>query len=96
MKSIQTGLALSITIAVFYSLCALVEVLWPAQFIGFMNALFHGLDFRPLQSAEPHPWRDYLYAVSVMALWAFAVGTPFAALHNALAQLRFHRPIQHA
>lgn len=40
MKPLQTGFALSATVAVFYSLCTLVEVLWPAQFMGFMNALF--------------------------------------------------------
>ena len=96
MKPLQTGLALSITVAVFYSLCTLVEMLWPVQFIGFMNALFHGMDFRPLQTIELHPWRQYFYALCVMALWAFATGAFFAAVHNALAHFHIHRPVQHA
>jgi ABC-type phosphate/phosphonate transport system permease subunit len=96
MKPLQTGAALSVTVAVFYSLCALVEVLWPAQFMSFMNALFHGMDFRPLQTAELHPWRDYLYALVVMAFWAFAMGAFFATLHNALAHVHFHRRFRHA
>jgi ABC-type phosphate/phosphonate transport system permease subunit len=96
MKPLQTGVALSVTVAVFYSLCTLVEVLWPAQFMGFMNALFHGMDFRPLQTTELHPWRDYLYAMVVMALWAFAMGAFFAAVHNALAHAHFHRRVRHA
>jgi hypothetical protein len=96
MKPIQTGLALSVTVAVFYSLCALVEVLWPAQFMGFMNALFHGMDFRLLQTVEANPWRDYFYALVVMALWAFAMGAFFATVHRALAHLHLQRPVQHA
>lgn len=96
MKPIQTGLALSITVALFYSLCALVQVLWPAQFIGFMNALFHGMDFRTLQTAAPHPWRDYFYALVVMALWAFAIGASFATLHAALERVHWHRSVRHA
>lgn len=84
--------------ALFYSLCALVEVLWPAAFIAFMNALFHGLDFRPLQAADAHAWRDYLYALVVIAAWAFAAGAFFAFLHNGLQRLHLHlhRPVRHA
>jgi len=89
-------MALSVTVAVFYSLCTLVEVLWPAQFMGFMNALFHGIDFRPLQTVELHPLRDYLYALVVMALWAFAIGAFFAVVHNALAHVHVHRTVRHA
>lgn len=96
MKPLQTGLALSVTVAVFYSLCTLVEALWPAQFMGFMNALFHGMDFHRLQTVELHPWRDYLYALGVMALWAFAMGAFFATVHNAFANVHLHRPVRHA
>jgi len=96
MKPLQTGLALSVTVAVFYSLCAFVEMLWPAQFMGFMNALFHGMDFRLQYTTELHPWRDYFYAVSVMALWAFALGAFFATVHNGLARSHVHRQVRHA
>lgn len=96
MKPIQTGLSLSVTIALFYSLCTLIEVLWPAQFIGFMNALFHGLDFRPMQAPAVAPWRDYFFAFVVVALWAFALRAFYAALHNALDRLQLQRPVRHA
>lgn len=95
MKPLQTGLALSVTVALFYSLCALVEVLWPAQFIAFMNALFHGMDFRALQSVALHPWRDYFYALVVTALWAFVVGAFFASLNNALDRVQLHRSVRY-
>jgi hypothetical protein len=96
MKPLKTGLALSMTVGLFYSLCTMVEVLWPAQFMGFMNALFHGMDFRALQSTAAHAWRDYFYALAVMALWAFAIGAFFASLHNALERFHWHRPMRHA
>jgi hypothetical protein len=96
MKPLQTGLALSVTVALFYSLCTLAEVLWPAPFIAFMNSLFHGMDFRPLQTVELHAWRSYFYALGVMALWAFAAGAFFASVHNALDRFHMHRPVRHA
>lgn len=52
MKPIYTGLALSITAMVFYSLCTFAEVMWPAKVMEFMNALFHGLNFRRLSASE--------------------------------------------
>lgn len=95
MKPLQTGLALSVTVALFYSLCALVEVLWPTQFMAFMNALFHGIDFRPLQGFQPHPWRDYIYALFVIALWAFVLGTFYASFYNVLDRVKVHRPVRY-
>lgn len=96
MKPIQTGLALSATVALFYSFCTLIEVLWPAQFIGFMNALFHGLDFQPMRGVLASPWSDYFFALPVVALWAFAAGVFYAAVHNALGRLQLQRPVRHA
>lgn len=96
MKPLQTGMALSLTVAVFYSLCTLVEAIWPTQFMGFMNALFHGMDFHLLQAIELHPWRDFFYALVVLASWAFAMGAFFAAVHNTLVHVRVQRPVQHA
>lgn len=87
MKPLQTGLALSVTVAVFYALCTLAEVMWPQQFMGFMNALFHGMNFRSLQSGEPFRWQSFVLALVVMALWAFAMGAFFAWLSTAI-----HRP----
>jgi hypothetical protein len=95
MKPLQTGLALSTTVAIFYSLCTLVEVMLPEQFMGFMNALFHGLDFRILQSAEPYRWQAYFYALVVLALWGFAIGAFFAWLHDAISGFHYHRAVRH-
>lgn len=91
MKPINVGIALSVTVMVFYSFCTLVEVLWPAQFMEFMNALFHGLDFRKLSTPEPFSWKAWLIALFVMGAWSFAAGTFFGWLHNALSRNRVER-----
>ncbi|NHZ91114.1 hypothetical protein F2P45_19125 [Massilia sp. CCM 8733] len=95
MKPLQTGLALSVTAALFYSLCTFIEIVWPAQFMAFTNALFHGMDFRALQSVAPHPWRDFFSALTVIALWAFIMGAFFAALYGALDRIRLHRSLNY-
>jgi hypothetical protein len=88
MKPLRTGLALAATVALFYSLCTLVEVALPSQFMNFMNALFHGLDFSKLASSEPYRLASFLYALLVMAIWAFAAGACFAVIHNVLSGAR--------
>jgi hypothetical protein len=88
MKPLRTGLALAATVALFYSLCTLVEVAFPSQFMNFMNALFHGLDFSKLMSSEPYRWASFIYALIIMAIWAFAAGAFFAIVHNALSSAR--------
>ena len=90
MKPLRTGLALAATVALFYSLCTLAEVAFPNQFMNFMNALFHGLDFSRLVSSEPYRWASFIYALVVMAIWTFAAGAFFAIIHNALSSAR-HR-----
>ncbi len=44
-RPFSTGIALAITVGVFYALCTLLWVLAPGPFLGFMNSLFHGMDF---------------------------------------------------
>jgi hypothetical protein len=73
MKPLQTGLALSATVALFYTLCTVVEVTWPDQFMGFMNALFHGLDFRKLITSDAYDWSSFFYALILMTIWAFGL-----------------------
>ena len=49
---LRTGFALAITVGVFYALCALVWALAPGPFLGFMNNLFHGMDFSSILLSE--------------------------------------------
>jgi hypothetical protein len=76
MKPLLTGSTLALTVMVFYSLCTLV--VWPDRFMGFMNALFHGLDFRPLVVTQPYTWGAFFTADVVLGLWGFGIGAFFA------------------
>ena len=95
MKPLKTGLALSATAALFYTLYTLVEVTWPNQFMGFMNGLFHGLDFRKLMTTEPYTRPSFLSALVILAVWAFAAGAFFAWIHNVLFSAQGRHVMRH-
>ncbi|RQS56635.1 DUF5676 family membrane protein [Burkholderia sp. Bp8984] len=85
MKPFKTGATLSATVVLFYVLCTLVWMALPGPFMNFMNALFHGLDFRRLQTREPLSWWFVVYPALVFAVWFFAAGAFFAWLYNRLS-----------
>jgi hypothetical protein len=95
MKPLQTGVALLVTIAIFYLLCMLIEVMWPEQFMGSVNALFHRRDFRMLWPAGPYRWSSYSYALVVVAVWTFVSRPFFAWLHNAMGKSSCHGVVRH-
>ena len=77
-RTISTGLALAITVGVGYTACTLAFRVWPDAAMTFMNALFHGLDFRKLQSGPvPFEFGSFLPALFVAVVWAFALGVLF-------------------
>ena len=81
--AIRTGIALAITVGIGYSSCTLVFWLWPEAAATFMNGLFHGLDFRKLQSgADLFNFGFFLYALVVMMVWAFALGAIYDWLRD--------------
>ena len=80
-SAMRTGSALAITVGVGYAACTFVFWLWPEAAANFMNALFHGLDFRKLQSgAALFNFGSFVYALVVMMVWAFGLGTLFGWL----------------
>ena len=84
-RSIASGGALAITVGVGYALCTLVFWLFPEAAANFMNALFHGLDFRPLASAGAFTFGSFAYGLVVLVAWAFMLGTIFGLVSG-----RFH------
>jgi hypothetical protein len=82
--SLRTGVALSVTVAVFYALCTLVWLVAQGPFFGFMNSLFHGMDFTPLLKDEAFSWGGFIEALVVMSVWAFLAGTFFEWLRHRL------------
>ena len=86
IRPFGTGLALAITVAVFYALCALVWALAPGPFLTFMNSLFHGMDFSSMVQPRSFAWPGFLAALLVLSTWALLAGTLFAWLLNRLAR----------
>lgn len=83
-KPWKTGLALALTMAISYTVCALLYALWPAQGIAFLNALFHGLDFSRLQVAQAYSFATFFGPLLVLSLWGLLVGSLFAWLYGKL------------
>lgn len=86
MAPLRTGITLAITVAVFYALCTLAWVLAPGPFLGFMNNLFHGMDFSGLAQSSQFALQPFLSTLLVLSLWALLAGTFFAWLSNRLAR----------
>ncbi|MBT9508657.1 DUF5676 family membrane protein [Rhodoferax sp.] len=83
INAVKIGAALAVTVGIAYSACTLVFWLWPEAAATFMNALFHGLDFRKLQSGPMlFDFGSFLYALAVMMVWSFALGAIFSWIHG--------------
>ena len=77
-RAIPTGVALALTVGIGYAACALVFRTAPDAAMTFMNALFHGLDFRKLQSGPaPFDFSSFSFALFVAVAWAFVLGVVF-------------------
>ena len=83
INPIHTGLALAVSVGIGYTACAFLFWLWPEAAANFMNALFHGLDFRKLQSGPTmFNFGAFFYALVVMVIWAFSLGAIFGWVLN--------------
>jgi hypothetical protein len=81
----RAGFALAVTLGIGYALCTLIFVLWPEHAANFMNALFHGLEFRRLRHGpELFDFGRFVYVQVVLTVGAFWVGALFGALFDRL------------
>lgn len=74
---IRLGSALAITVGIGYALCTIVFWLSPEAAANFMNALFHGLDFRSLKTGSSFTFASFAYGFVVLVAWAFFMGAVF-------------------
>jgi hypothetical protein len=87
--ALATGVALAITVGIGYIACALAFRIWPDAAMEFMNALFHGLDFRKLaRGPVVFDFSTFSYALFVAVAWAFALGTLFGWVGDRLRAWR--------
>lgn len=75
---------MALTVAISYTVCTLAYALMPEWGIEFLNALFHGLDFRKLGVPAPLTLVMFVYPLVVLVVWGFAVGTLLGWLHKGL------------
>ena len=80
MTALGTGIALAITVGVFYALCTLIWTLAPGPSLGFLNSLFHGMDFGSMARPGPFDWGGYFTSLVVLCIWALLAGTFYAWL----------------
>lgn len=85
LRPFVLGSTLALTIAIMYTLCAAVWVIWHEEALDFLNALFHGLDFRKIPLPES-AYSPSLFVVpfAVLTAWGFIAGMLFAAAYNLL------------
>ena len=86
MAPLRTGIALAVTVGLFYALCALAWALAPGPFLNFMNSLFHGMDFSTMVRPQPFAWPAFVAALLVLSTWALLAGTFFGWLVNRLTR----------
>lgn len=83
MNPWRTGAALAVTVAIGYAACTAIFVAFPDASATFLNALFHGLDFRKLQPpAGGFSLAGFGGAAAILAVWGFLIGAVFAAIRN--------------
>lgn len=84
LAPLRFGAVLALTVDIGYAGCTLVWVVFTDPAIGFLNALFHGLDFRKLAVGGGFSIGGAIYAAVVLAVWAFLMGALFALVRNRL------------
>jgi hypothetical protein len=83
---LRSGIALGVTVGLFYALCALAWLAAPGAFLSFMNSMFHGMDFSGMVQPRPFAMQGFLLALIVLSVWAFLAGTFLAWLRQRLAR----------
>jgi hypothetical protein len=87
LKPWSVGAAVALTVLVTYTACTVAFVTFPDSSVNFLNALFHGLDFRKLQ--QPGAGFSYAGFGGVLVAWAvagFLVGALYAWIYNLFAR----------
>ena len=86
-KPYVTGSALSLTVGLGYTLCAIAFAIFPKLSYDFMTSLFHGLDFSTLRSETVgFSLASFLFALIVMMVWAFVVGAAYSLIYSQLTK----------
>ena len=75
----RTGLALALTCAIVYSVCAAVSALWPVFVFGVATALVHAISLTP---SGPMTFASFMYGLITVAVFGYVSGLVFALAWN--------------
>lgn len=78
------GVVVSITVVITYTLCTLFWFAFTEPSINFLNALFHGMDFRKIYGSAAFSIGGFLYVLVVFIVWGYLLGVIYAAVRNLL------------
>lgn len=76
------GAVLSVTVSINYVLCTVFVFAFPQLSIDFLNALFHGMDFRKIYAAAPFSPGSFAYTLLVLAVWSYVIGAIYSLARN--------------
>ena len=76
------GAVTALTVGINYALCTIVWVAFTDPALVFLNALFHGLDFRKLQTVATFSVTSFFYALTTLMVFAYVLGAIFAFVRN--------------
>lgn len=89
LTPIRTGAAFAVTAGVGYTLCTLAFWLFPEVAANFIDGLFHGLEFRKLQSGTTlFEFNRFFYVLMILEVWAFWLGALFGWVYEWLGRER--------
>lgn len=88
IRPAAAALAVTLSSAVIYSVCALAFMLWPDATLGFFNAWFHGLDLSVLRPVtdKDFTFGAFLYGLAGVAVTSFVMGLLVALFYNLLGR----------
>ena len=82
---LRVGFTMAITVGLFYTACTGLWMMFHEQALDFLNALFHGLDFRRIEiSASEYQVATFVTPLIVLVVWGFLLGTIFSWLYGCL------------
>jgi hypothetical protein len=85
-KASIVGSAVSLTVGVGYTICALAVAIFPAASYNFLQELFHGANVSSLQAqANAFTFGSYITSLVVLMIWGFASGAFYSAVYNSLS-----------
>ena len=80
----RTGTTLAVVAGINYLVCTLIWMIWREPSLDFLNALFHGLDFRGLETPSSFSLSSFICAWLGLMIWFFVIGVIYVSVRNQL------------